>query len=123
MLLQFRYQPRELLRERLAVVFQFLRADVAAWREDEVVLFGVGDGHGLAEAGEVAVGPLAVLLGVPPRRRGLAAPSAEGINDAADVAGWGQVAGGELTVGQDAERAGLHRAELAGVDEESFALA
>src|SRR5438552_1288729 len=122
MLLQLRHQPRELLRERLAVVLLLLGPNIAARREDEAVLFDFGRRRGLAEAGDVAVGPLAVLVLLPPLGRGLAAPLAEGVDDAADVGGRGQVTGGELAVGQDAERAGLHRAKLPGVDEERFAL-
>src|SRR5437867_4282414 len=102
MLLQLRYEPRELLRERFAIILLFLGTDVAARREDEAVLFDLGDGRGLAEAGDVAIGPIAVLLGVPPMGRRFAAPPAEGVDDAADVARRWQVAAVEFAVGQDA---------------------
>src|SRR5688500_3058836 len=111
MFLQLRHQPRELLRERLAVVLLFLRADVAARREDEAVLFDIRDRRRLGEAWDVAVSPLAVLLGIPPLWRGLAAPLAIGVDDAANVGDGRKVAAGEFTIGQHANGAGLHPAE------------
>ncbi len=88
------------------------------------------DSRGFAETGNVAVGPFAVLLFAPPLRFWLAAPLAEGVDDPADVGvvvGVAHAIGEECfavaAAGKDAECARLHRAELAGVDEERLALA
>ena len=94
------------------------------------MLTEASDRLGLAEAGDVAVGPCGVLRFIPPVGRRLAAPLAEGVDDAAEVGievrvahAVGQHAFAVVAAGKHAQRAGLHRAELAGVDEERLALA
>ena len=84
-LLQLRQQARVLLRERLAVVRLLFGTDETAWSEHEAVFGDPCDCLSLAEAGDVAVDPRAVLDLVPPVRRGLAAPLAERVDDAAKV--------------------------------------
>jgi hypothetical protein len=49
-------EARHLFLEGVAVVFDFLGADVAAGREDVAVRGDFGGGGGFAEAGEVGVG-------------------------------------------------------------------
>ena len=53
--MQFGDEARHLFLEGVAVVFDFLRADVAAGREDVAVRGDLGGGGGFAEAGEVSV--------------------------------------------------------------------
>jgi hypothetical protein len=50
---QFGDEARHLFLEGVAVVFDFLGADVAAGREDVAVRGDFGGGGGFAEAGEV----------------------------------------------------------------------
>ena len=52
---QFCDEARHLFLEGVAVVFDFLRADVAAGREDVTVCRDFGGGSGFAEAGDVFV--------------------------------------------------------------------
>ncbi len=52
---QLRDKPRHLFLERLAVVFDIFRADVAAGREDEAVGGDFLEGRRFAEAGKVGV--------------------------------------------------------------------
>ena len=96
--IQLRDEPRHLFLERLAVVFDFLGADVAAGREDVAVRGDFLEGRRFAEAGNVGVIGRAAF------------PLAEGAGDLF------QVLRGE--VAQDAVD---HVAELAGVDEEGLA--
>jgi hypothetical protein len=49
------------------------------------VLFNILDAGGLAETGNVAVGPLGVFFFIPPLWLRLAAPLPEGIDNAANV--------------------------------------
>ena len=51
---QFGDEARHLFLERIAVVFHFLGADVAAGRKDVAVRGDFGGGGGFAEAGDVA---------------------------------------------------------------------
>jgi hypothetical protein len=53
---QFGDEARHLFLEGVAVVFDFLGADVAAGREDVAVRGDFGGGGGFAEAGDVLVG-------------------------------------------------------------------
>ena len=55
---QFGDEARHLFLEGVAVVFDFLGADVAAGREDVAVRGDFGGGGGFAEAGDVRVGRL-----------------------------------------------------------------
>ena len=59
---QFGDEPRHLLLERLAVVLDFLGADVAAGREHVAVLRDLVCRRGLAEAGDVGVSPSSIAL-------------------------------------------------------------
>ena len=52
---QFGDEARHLFLEGVAVVFDFLGADVAAGREDVAVRGDLGGGGGFAEAGEVRI--------------------------------------------------------------------
>jgi hypothetical protein len=70
---QFGEEALVFLRERFGILLLFLGADVAAGCEHETVLADPGDADGHAEAGNVAIGPGAVLLVVPPCGPGFAA--------------------------------------------------
>src|SRR5579875_3478204 len=89
----------DLLFDWFAVCFGFFGADVPAGGEDEVVLLDFVDAGCSGEAGYVLV--LAVVV----------APGVVGAGDLGDVG-----------VVEDAQAAGFHAAELAGVDEQDFAL-
>src|SRR5262249_33618700 len=118
-----RDQAREFFGKRFTIVFVFFGSDVEAWGENETAFFDFTCITCLAEAPLVPVDPFALLVLLPPRGRGLAAPLTESIHTATDGGGWGQVAVDELAIGQYAQRAGLHRAEFSGVDEEGLPLA
>jgi hypothetical protein len=66
---QFGDEARHLFLEGVAVVFDFLGADVAAGREDVAVRGDLGGGGGFAEAGDVGVGRGALcILALAPRQ-------------------------------------------------------
>src|SRR5450759_358002 len=103
LLSQFGDQTRHLVLERLVVLLNFSRTDVSARRENVVMLADILDGRGLAEAGDILVLLVTVLI---------ASPGMVGVGYLANVLLC------ELPV-----HAVYHRAELASIDKQRLAAA
>jgi hypothetical protein len=98
--LQLRRQPLHLFLERFPVVLHLRRADVASGREDVVVGADVVEGGGFAEAGNIFIFLLAILIPAP------------GVVGARDL--------GDVVFGQFTVDAVNHRSHLPGVYEQRF---